>query len=143
MKPLSMAKWSMNARVEAVRILLAKASQDEMAARQLATDARIGDEVVGFHIQQAVEKRLKALLTFHTIPYRRTHDLLELIDQLITHGHPLTVTLEALQELTPFAVEYRYESLDQYEDAPLDRERAFRLLGELEVWIQEQMRFGP
>ena len=133
----------MNARVEAVRILLAKADQDELAARQLATDARIGDEVVGFHIQQAVEKRLKALLTFHAIPYRRTHDLLELIDQLIAHGHPVNMTLEALQELTPFAVEYRYESLDQYEEVPLDRERALQLLSELGVWIRVQMRYGP
>lgn len=133
----------MNARVEAVRILLAKAGQDELAARQLAADVRIGDEVVGFHIQQAVEKRLKALLTFHAIPYRRTHDLLELMDQLISHGHPVTVTLESLQELTPFAVEYRYESLDQYEDVPLDRGRALQLLSELEVWIQERMRSGP
>ncbi len=76
----------MNARVEAVRILLAKATQDELAARQLAADPRIGDAVVGFHIQQAVEKRLKALLAFYAIPYRRTHDLLELMDQLISKG---------------------------------------------------------
>ena len=126
----------MNVRVEAVRILLAKASQDELAARHLAADAQIGDEVVGFHLQQAVEKRLKALLTFHAIPYRRTHDLLELIDQLIYHGHRVTMTLEALQELTPFAVDYRYESLDQYTDVPLDRGRALQLLTELEVWIR-------
>ncbi len=37
----------MNARVEAVRILLDKASQDELAARQLATDSRIGDAAAG------------------------------------------------------------------------------------------------
>ena len=132
----------MNARVEAVRILLAKATQDELAARQLAADPRIGDAVVGFHIQQAVEKRLKALLAFYAIPYRRTHDLLELMDQLISSGHPVTGALEALQEMTPFAVEYRYESLDQYEDAPLDRERALGLLSDLEAWIQEQIQLG-
>ena len=132
----------MNARVEAVRILLAKATQDELAARQLAADPRIGDAVVGFHIQQAVEKRLKALLAFYAIPYRRTHDLLELMDQLISSGHPVTGALEALQEMTPFAVEYRYESLDQYEDAPLDRERALGLLSDLEAWVQEQIQLG-
>ena len=132
----------MNARVEAVRILLAKATQDELAARQLAADPRIGDAVVGFHIQQAVEKRLKALLAFYAIPYRRTHDLLELMDQLISSGHPVTGALEALQEMTPFAVEYRYESLDQYEDAPLDREQALGLLSDLEAWVQEQIQLG-
>ena len=105
-------------------------------------DPRIGDAVVGFHIQQAVEKRLKALLAFYAIPYRRTHDLLELMDQLISSGHPVTGALEALQEMTPFAVEYRYESLDQYEDAPLDREQALGLLSDLEAWIQEQIQLG-
>ena len=130
----------MNVRAEAVRILLAKAAQDELAARQLAADARIGDEVVGFHIQQAAEKRLKALLAFHGIPYRRTHDLVELMDQLIARGHAVPAAIESLQELTPFAVEYRYEHLDQYEDVPLDRSRALTLLEGLEVWIQAHIR---
>jgi HEPN domain-containing protein len=131
----------MNARVETVRILLAKASQDEQAARRLTTDPALGDEIIGFHLQQAAEKQLKAILAFHGISYRRTHDLLELMDLLIAHGHPLPMALEALQEMTPFAVEYRYESLDQYDDAPLDRERALKLLGELKIWIQGQI--GP
>jgi len=133
----------MNARVEAVRILLAKADQDELAARQLAADPRLGDEIIGFHLQQAVEKRLKALLSFHGIPYRRTHDLLELMDLLIARGYPVPLPLEALQEMTPFAVEYRYEHLDQYEDTPLDRERALRLSGELKVWIHDQIEPKP
>jgi HEPN domain-containing protein len=132
----------MNVRAEAVRILLAKAAQDELAARRLAADARIGDEVVGFHIQQAAEKRLKALLAFHGIPYRRTHDLVELMDLLIAQGHAVPAAIEPLQELTPFAVEYRYEYLDQYEDVPLDRIRALALLEGLEVWIQEHLRSG-
>ena len=133
----------MNARVEAVRILLAKADQDELAARQLAADPRLGDEIIGFHLQQAVEKRLKALLSFHGIPYRRTHDLVELMDLLLARGCPLPLPLEALQEMTPFAVEYRYEHLDQYEDAPLDRERALRLSGELKLWILDQIESKP
>ena len=54
----------------------------------------------------------------------------------------MTGELEALQEMTPFAVEYRYESLDQYEDAPLDREQALGLLSDLEAWIQEQIQLG-
>lgn len=132
----------MNVRAEAVRILLAKAAQDELAARRLAADARIGDEVVGFHIQQAAEKRLKALLAFHGIPYRRTHDLVELMDLLIAQGHAVPAAIEPLQELTPFAVEYRYENLDQYEDVPLDRSRALALLEGLEAWMQEHIRSG-
>ncbi len=129
----------MNVRVEAVRLLLAKASQDELAARKLVDDPDVGDEIIGFHLQQAAEKRLKALLTFHGIPYRRTHDVLELLDLLIANRHPVPATLEPLQDMTPFAVEYRYESPDQYEDAPLDRARALRLVAELEAWVKEQI----
>lgn len=130
----------MNARVEAIRLLLAKAAQDELAARKLAADLEVGDEIIGFHLQQAAEKRFKALLVFHGIPYRRTHDVLELLDLLIANGHPVPATLEPLQEMTPFAVEYRYESPDRYEDAPLDRARALRLVAELEIWVKEQTR---
>ena len=133
----------MNVRAEAVRILLAKADQDELAARQLSADPRMGDEVIGFHLQQAVEKRLKALLAFHEIPYRRTHDLLELMDLLIARGYPVPLALEALQEMTPFAVEYRYEHLDHYEDAPLDRERVLALSNDLKTWIQDQIGSKP
>lgn len=132
----------MNARAEAVRILLAKAAQDELAARRLAAVPGIGDEVVGFHLQQAAEKRLKAALAFHGISYRRTHDLVELMDLLAAEGHALPEALESLQDLTPFAVEYRYENLDQYEDAPLDRARALARVEALEVWVQEHIRSG-
>ncbi len=134
-----MGKCSMNARVEAVRILLDKASQDELVARKLAADLTIGDEIIGFHIQQAAEKRLKALLAFYGISYRRTHDLLELMDLLNANAHRIPHALEALQDLTPFAVEYRYESLDQYEDAPLDRREALDLLQDLETWVRGHM----
>lgn len=53
----------------------------------------------------------------------------------------LAKALESLQEMTPFAVEYRYEHLDDYEDAPLDRDAAFSLVHELEVWAREHI--GP
>ena len=135
-----MGRCFLNVQAEAVRLLLAKAIQDELAACKLADDPEVGDEIIGFHLQQAAEKRLKALLTFHGIPYRRTHDVLELLDLLITSGHPVPKTLELLQEMTPFAVEYRYESPDQYEDAPLDRVRALGLVAELEAWVKEQIR---
>lgn len=88
----------MNVRAEAVRLLLAKAIQDEMAARKLADDTEVGDEIIGFHLQQAAEKRLKALLTLHGVPYRRTHDVLELLDLLIRNGHPVPQALEQIHE---------------------------------------------
>lgn len=45
------------------RLLLDSASQDLAACRLLAVASGIGDGVVGFHTQQAVEKSLKAVLS--------------------------------------------------------------------------------
>lgn len=51
-------------------LLLVKAAEDEAV---LAAD--IPDGPFGFHVQQAVEKLLKALLCQRSIKYKRTHDL--------------------------------------------------------------------
>lgn len=43
-------------------LLLGLARQDALAFRKLANDREMGDALVGFHAQQAVEKALKAVL---------------------------------------------------------------------------------
>jgi hypothetical protein len=59
-----------------------KAEADLEAAAQLAphvaTSARLR-EVVGFHCQQAVEKFLKALLTYYQVEFPKTHDIERLL----------------------------------------------------------------
>ncbi|MCK5242047.1 HEPN domain-containing protein [bacterium] len=54
------------------KIFLAKAAQDELAADKLSPMPESADEIVGFHLQQAAEKLLKALLVFRGIEFRRT-----------------------------------------------------------------------
>ena len=52
-------------------------SEDDLRAAEvdLAADAPLlGD--AAFHCQQAVEKALKAFLTWHDLPFRKTHDLI-------------------------------------------------------------------
>lgn len=68
--------------LEYARLLMAKSRQDELVVEKLAGDPDVSDEVLGFHAQQAIEKLLKAVLTEGGIPFRRTHDLTELIDLL-------------------------------------------------------------
>ena len=50
--------------VSEARAWTAKADEDQRAARHLLTVSPPLLDVVGFHVQQAVEKRLKALLVF-------------------------------------------------------------------------------
>jgi HEPN domain-containing protein len=47
------------------RVLARKAEGDAKAMRRLASDPEIGDEAVGFHAQQAIEKWLKAVIATH------------------------------------------------------------------------------
>ncbi|MCL5107599.1 MAG: HEPN domain-containing protein, partial [Chloroflexi bacterium] len=54
-------------------------SQSDLRAAQidLAAAPPLVEDAL-FHCQQAVEKALKALLTFHGQPFRRTHSLEEI-----------------------------------------------------------------
>jgi len=42
--------------------LLATASQDEVVVDRLSRDATVEAEVIGFHLQQAAQKLIKAVL---------------------------------------------------------------------------------
>lgn len=77
------------------------------------------DEIFGFHAQQSVEKALKAWLAFLGVRFPKTHDLKQLIDLLNQNGIE-TERLGAFVDLNAFAVQFRYESLYENEEA-LDR----------------------
>jgi len=51
-----------------------KTGNDEFQTEEPATD------MVCFHMQQCVEKYLKAYLVFHSKEFRKTHNIAELID---------------------------------------------------------------
>ena len=85
-----------------------------------AAESYFSDEVFGFHAQQAAEKCLKAWVASLGLRYPKTHDLMSLIEELADAGVDVS-TLDRLVELNPFAVEYRYESLDSDEE-PIDRD---------------------
>ena len=61
-----------------------------------------------FHIQQCVEKLIKALFSFHSVRFSKTHDLDELVDLALDHEIELPSFMEKLTELSPYAVEGRY-----------------------------------
>ncbi len=97
--------------------LLALARRDLRAAEILRDQPEVGDGIVGFHSQQAAEKALKAWLTILGIDFPRTHDLSLLIQKLSVAGVEV-ISLWELLDLNPFAVQLRYDILD---DEPLDQ----------------------
>ena len=71
-------------------------------------DTEIDVEIIFFHLQQAAEKFLKAMLSFHGVHYEKIHDIRRLIELCQTNSIELPNLTEKLVDLNPFAVEGRY-----------------------------------
>ena len=118
-------------------LFLSKAAQDELILDKLLDDHDIADEVWGFHAQQAAEKLLKALLSFHSIHFRKTHDVTELMDILIDQGFSIPDILTEIRILTPFAVEYRYADIFFEDEESLDRIGVREIILKLRGWVEK------
>ena len=67
----------------------------------------ITDDIV-FHAQQAAEKSLKAVLSWHRIPFRKTHNLVELGEACCRIDKGLEPLLRRVAPLTEYAWKFRY-----------------------------------
>lgn len=87
-----------------------KAESDLKAVKQLLEYEDPPTDVVCFHCQQAVEKYLKAFLTFHNIEVKKTHDIEFLLDLCIEQNSDFSNLLnkEEASKLASFAVDIRY-----------------------------------
>ena len=127
------------ASVEAARLLLAKARQDEYVLEQFADNPEAADETFGFHAQQAAEKLLKAVLAAHGVIYPRTHRLGDLLDLASDRGLAVPEEFDELHGLTPFAVEYRYEFFAEEPEKPLDRAAILAQVRRLRAWVEVKL----
>jgi HEPN domain-containing protein len=124
----------MNDRRSHARGWLAKAASDLTAARRLVSAGESYDAAC-FHAQQAAEKALKAILALAEAPIPRTHNLEDLHAQCLLLSQPgLANDLASLDvaELTPFAVELRYDmefwpEREVAEEAVVLAERVFHI----------------
>jgi len=85
-----------------------KADQDIRAAESLLTDDPPLLYPSCFHSQQAAEKYLKALLTWHGAEVPKTHALGQLLDLLAVVDAPLSERLSDATALNPYSIEVRY-----------------------------------
>jgi HEPN domain-containing protein len=60
---------------ELALLLARKAEGDESVLEKLLDDPDVPDDVLGFHAQQAIEKRLKSVLVSREVAYDRTHSI--------------------------------------------------------------------
>lgn len=129
-----------DARNELVLLSIRKAQEDMVLLEKIVDDDDISSEIVGFHAQQAIEKLLKALLVSKIIPFRRTHDLGELLDIFSENGIEVPDTLCDIDDLTPFAVEYRYDLLIPTNNEVFSREGALERVKAVHKWILPQIK---
>lgn len=97
-----MVRCCMTPSLEEARRLLNLARHDHAAL------PHIRPAVALFHAQQALEKSLKAILFAKGLASRKTHDIFELADTLDQAGIDLPFDTDALAQLSPYAVEFRY-----------------------------------
>ena len=114
--------------------LLRKAAQDEFAMSKMAADPEAPLKIIGFHAQQAIEKMLKAVLAFHAVRYRRSHDLVEMMDLLRENNVDFPDELEDVRRLNPFAVEFRYDDIMDDQQECFDREWIQACVQRIKVW---------
>jgi HEPN domain-containing protein len=97
------------ARAEDVRAWLRKAFLDLRAAEHDVSEAEatLWADVV-FHAQQAAEKSLKALLAWHDVPFRKTHNLEELGGECLRLDGTLQAVVARAVPLTEYAWKFRY-----------------------------------
>jgi HEPN domain-containing protein len=98
----------MTTSLDEARRYLRLAADDLAAFRALAGLTHIRQALAYFHAQQSIEKCLKAVLFVQGIEFRKTHDLYELADKLENAGIKLPISADALAQINPYAVEFRY-----------------------------------
>jgi len=124
---------------EQARLFLRKAAEDESLLDAILPLPGVSDAIFGFHCQQAAEKLLKAVLSYHHIGFFRTHDLQELMELLEAAGHHVPKDAAAADELTPFAVQLRYDDLSP--TCPVDRPALRELIRNLRQFAESEI--GP
>lgn len=125
---------------EIVFLLLKKADQDIYVLEKLLTDDAAPIEVFGFHAQQATEKLIKAMLAYRKIAYRRTHRLGDLVDLASDNGVAFPESVEFLVDLTPYAVEFRFDVAPEDNADDLDKQKVLDEVRALREWVTEQSK---
>lgn len=88
-------------------------------------------DAAGFHAQQCIEKYLKALLQMHNIPFRKIHDLLALMESIITIVPELEMHQELLAYLNQFAITFRYPGESANRDQAKRAVKAMKSLAQI------------
>jgi len=116
-----------------INVLERRAAEDLLGAEVLLNSGRELPALIGFHLQQFVEKKMKICLQKRSVHYPKTHDLLMLLElfpqENVSEDDELFV-----QVLSQFAVDSRYgESIEPMWDGQEMLEMAKEFVGKIET----------
>jgi HEPN domain-containing protein len=117
---------------------LTKANNDIVTAKQTLLLEDGPTDTVCFHAQQAVEKTLKALLTFNKISFPRIHDLLRLLELTLEIFPELEKMRTELAEISNYAVEVRYPD-DWFEPSRDDAIQALNIAEKIVNLVKQKI----
>lgn len=126
------------ARVAEARAWLRKAEQDLRAAEHERKAIPPLTSDIVFHAQQLAEKSLKALMSWHDRPFRKTHNLVELGHQCVELVPELEDLLRRAAALTEYAWKFRYPG-EPEEPSAEEAEEALDLARQVYVAIRSRL----
>lgn len=117
-------------KLEEINQWIKKAWRDYYSAEKLMSGSEQFPDTAVYHCQQAVEKILKAFLTFQDIVFKKSHNLVYLINLCSQENHAFIRFRTHAEILTPYGTAFRYPS-DDFEPEIEDVREAFQLSKEL------------
>lgn len=129
-------------RVADAKAWLGKANMDLKAAAHELTAVPPFTAVAVFHAQQAAEKSLKGFLTWHDVPFRKTHDLAEIGRQCVAIDSSLESLLMRSATLTQYSWRFRYPGEPQ-EPSLAEAEHAIALAREVYEALMPRLQSEP
>lgn len=124
---------------EAVRMWTQKADDDLEAGRLLMRSDRPITWVVCFHMQQCVEKYLKAFLIFHGREHPRTHNVPALVNLCAQIDDSFRELKEwGVRELTKYATALRYGE-EPYTPDLQETQEAIELAERVRAFVREKV----
>jgi HEPN domain-containing protein len=128
--------------LELALISLEKARQDLVAVEKWLADEDISDEIIGFHIQQAIEKSFKAILLQQAVDFPHTHNLGRLIVLCEDSGIQVPPEFHPVDVFDRFAVQWRYDLLSAAGQTVFDRQSSYNLAYRIWAWAKDQVNLA-
>lgn len=83
-------------------------AEEDFSTAELLFSKKKNPSIIGFHCQQTIEKYFKAYLLKNNKEIVKTHDLVELFENIKLLNNNIIVYKKYLHEINPFSVHFRY-----------------------------------